>query len=280
MLRAFGCSGGPDLDFTFAIALTPRANAGDWELTQALLGLTLASLAAQTAPDFRVLIAGHERPRLPSDRRVEFLSVSWPVQPTGPHNDDSGRKKHWLAERVLERGGGLMMLADADDWVDRRTVESARRELTGDDIHGGVVTHGHAVDLATLRASPIPAPGVFGELHRVCGTSTITVLRPGAASAAERDPFSALRSHHAWLERAPELGLRVRVLSTSAAYVVGTSVNHSERLGNHPDWFRGFRAAVNALGGPLEADLAAHYGLTFPQLRAVSRRLQADAPVA
>ncbi len=223
-----------------------------------------------------MLIAGHERPRLPADPRVDFLSVPWPVQPTGPHNDDSGRKKHWLAERVLERGGGLMMLADADDWIDRRTVEAARRELASGDVHGGVVTHGHAIDLATLRASPIPAPGVFGQFHRVCGTSTVTVLRPQARDPAERDPFSALRSHHAWLERAPELGLRVRELSTGAAYVVGTSVNHSERLGPHPDWFAGFGRAVNTLGGPLEVETAALYGLDLPQVLAVSRRLRAE----
>lgn len=267
------------MDFTFAIALTPRANATDWELTQDLLALTLASLAAQTAPDFRVLIAGHERPRLPADPRIEFLAAPWPVQPTGPHNDDSGRKKHWLAERVLERGGGLLMVADADDWVDRRTVELARRELAGGE-HGGVATRGHAVDLATLRASPLPAPGVFGEFHRVCGTSTIAVLRPQAPTAAERDPFCVLRSHHAWLERAPELGLRLRELSTGAAYVIGTSQNHSERLGPHADWFRGFRAAVNTCGAPLEAGALASYGLDLDAVRAVSRRIAAEAPAA
>ena len=226
-----------------------------------------------------MLIAGHERPRLPADPRIEFLSVPWPVEPTGPHNDDSGRKKHWLSERVLERGGGLMMLADADDWVDRRTVERARRELAGD-VHGGVITHGCAVDLATLRASPVPAPAVFGELHRVCGTTTVTVLRPEAATAAERDPFSVLRSHHAWLERAPELGLRVRPLSAGAAYVIGTSVNHSARLGPYPDWMRGFRGAVNEFGRPLEDATLAPYGLDLAAVGAVSRRIAPDASAA
>ena len=236
-------------------------------------------MAAQTARDFRVLIAGHERPRLPADPRIEFLGVPWPVEPTGPHNDDSGRKKHWLAERVLERGGGLMMLADADDWVDRRTVETARRELAGD-VHGGVITHGHAVDLGTLRVSPVPAPRVFGELHRVCGTTTVTVLRPDGTTGAERDPFSVLRSHHAWLERAPELGLRLHRLSVGAAYVIGTSVNHSARLGPHPDWFRGFRGAVNEFGAPLDAVALAPYGLDLAAVRAVSRRIAPDVPAA
>ena len=261
------------MQFTFAIALTPRANTGDWELTQMLLDLTLASLGAQTASDFRVLIAGHERPRLPADPRVEFLAVPWPVEPTGPHNDDSGRKKHWLCERVLERGGGLVMFVDADDWVDRRMVEVARGRLADGRAHGGVVTRGHAVDLATLRASPIPAPGVFGQLHRVCGSTTVVVLRPEAAEAAERDPFSVLRSHHAWLERGPELGLRLEELSAGVAYVIGTSINHSDRHGPYSDWFRGFRAAVDTLGGPLEPKVAALYGLELAQLTPVSRRI-------
>lgn len=255
--------------------MTPRANAGDWELTQDLLGLTLQSLAAQTDGDFRVLIAGHERPRLPADARVEFFSVDWAPAPTGPHNDDSGRKKHLLSERIGARGGGLMMIADADDWVDRRTVETARRELASGGWHGGVITAGDAVDLATLRACPIPAPGVWGELHRVCGTSTVTVLRPDARGEAERDPFAVLRSHHAWLERAAEHGLKLRRLEVGAAYVVGTTLNHSAVHGEHPDWFQGFRRALNARGAPVSTATLERYGQTTEAVTAVSARIAA-----
>ena len=267
------------LDFTFAIALTPAATAGSWPLAQALLGLTLASLAAQTQADFSVLIAGHDRPVLPHDPRVIFLPVDWPVRPPGPHNDDSGRKKHFLSEVVLSRGGGLMMIVDADDWIDRRTVELSRRALAGDQ-DGGVIVSGEVVDVATLRTAPLPHPAIFGEFHRVCGSSTVTRLRPYAADPLRRDPFSVLRSHHAWLERAEEVGARLVRLPVSAAYLVGTSINHSDLHGPHAEWRRSFRAALNTHGSPLQPPDAVRYGLKLDAVRAVSAQVQAASTPA
>ena len=85
------------------------------------------SVRAQSAPDFRIVIAGHDRPRTGvRDPRLSFLEVDWPVQEPGPDNADSGRKKRALEDFVLAQGGGLLMLLDADDWVDLRVVEAAR----------------------------------------------------------------------------------------------------------------------------------------------------------
>lgn len=261
------------LDFTFAIALTPAANAGDWPLAQALLDLTLKSILAQTEPGFSVLIAGHDRPALPDDPRIAFLPVGWPAQPPGPHNDDSGRKKHFLSEAVLDRGGGLMMIVDADDWIDRETVRVSL-QLLSEKAHGGVITRGEVVDLQTLAVAPLPHPGIFGDFHRVCGTSTVTRLRPEQAEPLERDPFSVLRSHHAWLERADEVGARLVRLPVSAAYLVGTSINHSDLHGPHADWRRGFRAAVNVQGAALDDAALARYGLDLATVEAAAARLR------
>ena len=222
-----------------------------------------------------MLIAGHDRPPLPADPRIEFVAVDWPVEPPGPHNDDSGRKKHLLSERVLARGGGLFMVVDADDWVDRATVATARRLLAGEAAIGGVITRGEVVDLASLRAAALPDPRIFGEFHRVCGSSTIARLRPEAAEPLRRDPFSVLRSHHAWLERSAEAGVELVRLPVSAGYLIGTSINHSDVHGPHADWRRGFRRAVNAHGAPLGADLAARFGLELDEVRAVSARIAA-----
>jgi hypothetical protein len=114
--------------FTFGMAFVPRATARNWPLAQALLGLTLTSIRAQTDPDFRVVILGHDRPAtLPDDDpRVEFLEADWPAEAPGPHNADSGRKKHAINDLLLARGGGLLMFVDADDWVDRDLVATAR----------------------------------------------------------------------------------------------------------------------------------------------------------
>ena len=135
------------IPFTFAIALTPRANARDWALIEALLDLTLASVRAQTDPDWRALIAVHERPRLAvPDPRIAFVEVGWPVAPPGPYNDDSGRKKHLLSDVVRDRGGGHLMVLDADDWVDRGLVAAARVAI-GEEHVGGLIEAGVPVDL-------------------------------------------------------------------------------------------------------------------------------------
>jgi hypothetical protein len=191
---------------------------------------------------------------------VEFLPVPWLVEPPGPHNDDSGRKKHWLSERVLERGGGLMMIVDADDWVGRDTVALARR-LLADGADGGVITAGEVVDLATLAVAPLPHPAIFGDFHRVCGTSTVVRLRPEAEDPVRRDPFAVLRSHHAWLERAEETGVRLVRLPVSAAYLIGAAIHHSDLHGPHAAWRQGFRAAVNLHGRRLDAAGLHRYGL-------------------
>src|SRR5690606_10815211 len=104
--------------FTFGIALIPRASARNWRLVEALLDLTLASVRAQTDPNFRVVLVGHDRPgRLPRDPRFAFLEADWPVEAPGPDNADSGRKRYLINEFVLARGGGYLMFLDADDWV-------------------------------------------------------------------------------------------------------------------------------------------------------------------
>lgn len=261
--------------FTFGVALVPRATARDWPLVEALLGLTLASVRAQTDPDFAVLVLGHDRPAtLPDDPRVEFLESSWPVEPPGPHNADSGRKKHALNDLVLERGGGLFMVLDADDWVDRRLVEAAR--ATPREAVGAIVDTGLITDLRTLRAAPLPHPRIFaGEFHRLCGSSGVARLRPDHPDPLRRDPFSVLRSHHQWLEVAAAHDVQLARLPVPGNYLINTSENHSEVHGPHLDWRRGLTAAVNREGAPLDERTAGRFGLRLEQVRAVSGRFLA-----
>lgn len=265
-------SGARSVPFTFGIALIPRANARDWRRVQRLLDLTLASVRAQTDPDFRVLIAVHDRPELAQpDPRVEFIDADWPVEPPGPHNGDSGRKKHLLNDLVLEHGGGLFTLLDADDWLDRRWVECTRASL--DERHAGALAgSGCAVDLQTLRAAWLPDPRIFdGGIHRLCGSTTVAWLRPDDPDPVRRDPFGALRSHHQWREKAAEHGVELAVLPAATAYVVNTDENHSTRHGPHGDWWRGFLRAVDRHGEPVDGALAARFGLQPEALNVVRR---------
>ena len=260
--------------FTFGIALVPRALARNWALVETLLNLTLASVLAQTDANFRVLVIGHDRPRtdMDGDARLSFLPADWPVQATGPNNDDSGRKKHALNDYVLAQGGGLFMLVDADDWVDRDTVAAARACI-GPGHVGGLIQAGAILDFQSQRMAALPHPGIFpGEFHRLCGTSTVASLRPDAADPVRRDPFSILRSHHRWLEVAQEHGVQLASLPISASYLINTSENHSDLYGPHLAWRRTLTAAVNEQGQALDDALAAPFGLGAPSVRAAAAR--------
>jgi len=262
--------------FTFGIALVPRASAGNWSLIEALLDLALGSVLAQTDQAFEVVIAGHDRPRttMDGDPRLAFVGADWPVEHTGPHNDDSGRKKHALNDFVLDRGGGLFMLLDADDWVDRRLVEAARATIGPNEV-GGLIDAGLVTDFRTLHAAPLPHPCVFpGAFHRLCGSSTVGLLRPKEVVPLRRAPFSILRSHHRWAEVAQERGAGLARLRVSGNYLINTSENHSEVHGPHSGWRQAFIAAVNREGHALDDAIAARFGLSLGQIRATSHRFR------
>ncbi len=257
--------------FTFAIALTPRATARDWSRVEALLDGTLASLRAQTDPDWRALIAVHDRPVLAvPDDRVGFVDVAWPVVPPGPHNDDSGRKKHLLSDLVRDRGGGYLMVLDADDWVDRDLVSVARAAIGPGDV-GGLIHDGLAVDAATQVAAPLPHPALEGlPFHRFCGSCGVVVIRPDADTPIGRDPFAVLRSHHRWVEVAAEHGASLITLPVSGAYLVNTGENHSDLHGPYAAWRRDFIARVNRVGSRLDAATADRFGQGIGEIRKLS----------
>jgi len=260
--------------FTFGVALIPRASARNWELVEALLDLTLASLAAQTDPDFRVLVAGHDCPRtLPGgDPRVAFVAADWPVEKPGPHNGDGGRKKDLLRDLALGDGGGLFMPLDADDWTDVRLVETARRAI-GVDAVGGLIEAGFATDVQSLRSAPLPLPRVPGVgFHHVCGSSTVARLQPGHADPLRRNPAKLLRSHHEWAEAAAEHGADLVRLPLVGNYVVNTTENHSERHGPHAAWRGTFVEHVNRDGAALDDAFVSRFGLRLDRVRATSRR--------
>lgn len=266
--------------FTFGIALIARALAPDWRLALALLDLTLASISAQTDQDFRIVIAGHDRPstRMDADPRLTFLEAGWPVGQPEPHNVDSSRKLQAISAHVLERGGGLLMFVDADDWVDRRLVEAARSRVGPDEI-AAVIRTGFATDLRTLRTAPLPHPRIFDRgFHRICGSSGLMRLDPRAADPIRRNPFPSLQPHHLWIENARANGFNVARLPVPGQYVVNTSQNHSERHGPHAGWRRTFVDGVNREGRPLAPDLARRFGLDLERVRAVSGQLSASPP--
>jgi hypothetical protein len=255
--------------FTFGITLIPRANARDWSRVESLLDLTLTSVRAQTDPTFRILIAGHDRPRMRlHDPRLTFLSVDWPVQPPEPCNADSGRKKRAIEDFVLAKGGGLLMLLDADDWVDVHLIEAAHATIGRNHV-GALIDSGLVTDFKSLRTAALPHPAIFDrEFHRICGSSSIARLRPQDRNQLRRNPCRFFDSHHQWVEIAREHGAALARLPVSGHYLINTSENHSEVHGPYAAWRRTFKQAVNREGVPLDDDSAARFGLSVERIRA------------
>lgn len=257
--------------FTFGIPLIARAAARSWPLVEALLDLTLTSVRGQTDQDFRIVIAGHDRPDLAiDDARTSFIAADWPAEAVRSDNRDSGRKKHAINELVLERGGGLLMFLDGDDWVDMKLVETARA-MIGPHYIGGIVDTGFATDFGNLRSAAIPHPRIFdGEFHRVCGSSTVARLTPDDPNPLRRDPYKILHEHYRWIEVARECGAALVRLRVSGNYLINTSENHSELHGPYTGWRRGFVEAVSREGNDINDAFTARFGLRLAQIRAAS----------
>ncbi|WP_102959838.1 glycosyltransferase family A protein [Mangrovicella endophytica] len=256
--------------FTFGIPLIAREATRNWPLVEALLGLTLRSVAAQTDADYRVVIAGHDAPScVDDDPRITFLPADWKAEPVRADNLDAGRKKHAINAHVAAEGGGFLMFLDADDWIDTRLVATCRAGITAEHV-GGIVTTGFAVDAQGLKAAPIPHPAIFDQdFHRICGSTTIARIEPGSDDPLRRDPHAILHEHYRWIEVAAEHGGQVARLDLLGAYLVNTSQNHSETHGPFADWRRSFTAAVSHEGEPVDDAFAARFGLTRDAIAAV-----------
>ena len=268
--------------FVFGIPLIAESRAGDWDRVDALLGLTLRSVLAQTDPDFEVLLAGHDVP--PSwraltggDARFRFLAARHAADAPTHRNDDAGIKKWAIKQEVTRSGGGLLMYLDADDLVDRRVVEVARGAIGREQV-GAVVGKGVIVDLVSLRAGVLPDRRIYGgPFHELCGSSTVARIEPASADPVRRDPYEVLGSHHVWPSRAAEAGLSLAWLDVWGAYLVNTSQNHSETYGPYAEWRRSLNAALASQGRPFGSDLAALFGLARGDLARASGRSRAAA---
>lgn len=250
--------------FVFGIPLIARAVAADWALVDRLLALTLRSVVAQDDDDFQVVLAAHDRPgawdAVADDPRFTLVLADWTPEPPNAPNDDGGRKKWLVKERVRAIGGGLLMFLDADDWVPCDLVAQARAAVTRSHV-GGVVSDGVALDWRSGRVARFPLPGPFaGAFHELCGSSTVARVVPDGADELARDPHLVLGSHHQWPARAAELGVALAAIETAGLYMIGTGQNHSEHQSPVADWRRGITEAVRAEGVLLDAATAARFG--------------------
>lgn len=264
---------------TFGISVIARETARDWSQVRRLLGFTLKSVRAQEGGGCRTVVAAHDRLDL-DDPNAELLLADWPAPGRGDHLGqmvDAGRKQQLVQRRTLERGGGLLMLLDADDWVETGFVRAARAALSDRDAVGGLVERGPLVDIGAMRTAAIPDPTIVAKpFHEVCGSCGVFRLRPEETDPFRRNPLSRLPLHHRWREEARSLGVQLAALPAEAAYVVGTGQNNSETVGPHTAWRRGVTAEIARRGTPLDAAFAARFGQDLTALRADTNMASSD----
>jgi hypothetical protein len=155
--------------FCFLIPVQSKQVSRNWSTIVRLLDLTLQSIFRQTSGNFRVLVACHEIPELPTkfDDRLRFVPVDFaPPSPTAPTSERMQDKWDKLAVlmcelRRMERSH--MMIVDADDLVSRRIVEYCQQNPTA---NGWMIKTGYRYAVGSRMI--VLMPGTF-----TCGTDSI-----------------------------------------------------------------------------------------------------------
>lgn len=130
----------------FGIPLRSKAASNDWDKVTTFFNRTLWSVYNQTDPNFRIIVACHDIPKLTHeyDERVEFIQVNAPSPVTRDEMMlDKGHKVHTIGMRIRELGGGFTMMVDADDIQSNRIAEYVNKhpEANGFLSHNGYYWH-------------------------------------------------------------------------------------------------------------------------------------------
>lgn len=106
---------------TVVVPLASRSVVADWSETTRLLEGSLASILRQhDGTGIRAILVGHEKPPLPTDRRLEFIEA--PFDPPAVASEPTGIRDKFLKLSIgFQRAGELSttfaMRLDADDHI-------------------------------------------------------------------------------------------------------------------------------------------------------------------
>lgn len=119
-------------EVAFAISLKSKTVSRNWKKVQSNLAKTLRSILNNTDPHFRVIVAGHEKPKINEMRhkRVTWLPVNFPP-PSNPKgfSKDKIRKRKVIGAHLRKIGfSGYFMPFDSDDWAHHRLVQYVRSQ--------------------------------------------------------------------------------------------------------------------------------------------------------
>lgn len=158
----------------FAVPLISKEAAMDWGAVTYALHQTLNSIFNSSDSRFRVIIACHDIPEVPTvfDGRVQFLQLDTPVPRRGrgaPERKERGLDKSRKRMRVGQylRGceAGHVMFLDADDLIDYRLVRYVHEESAA---NGYSVRRGYQFDVASQELWLVD--DIFNQ---VCGSCAI-----------------------------------------------------------------------------------------------------------
>jgi hypothetical protein len=124
------------VEVAFAISLKSKKTSRNWTRVQNNLARTLRSILHNTDQNYRILIAGHNKPNIEEMKsdRVTWLPVRFPP-PTNSrqYSSDKLRKRRVIGTYLRKIGfSGYFMPLDADDWIHYRFVEFIRSNPIAD----------------------------------------------------------------------------------------------------------------------------------------------------
>ncbi|QMV40781.1 hypothetical protein [Cohnella cholangitidis] len=124
------------IGIVFAISLKSKAVSRDWVTVQNNLAKTLRSILHSSDANFRIVIAGHEKPDIEELKHeyVTWLSVDFPPPKSFHEFSRDKMSKRKVIGAYLRKIGytGYFMPLDADDWVHYRFVEFIRSQPYSD----------------------------------------------------------------------------------------------------------------------------------------------------
>lgn len=111
----------------FAISLKSKRVARNWETVIKQFGKTLRSILNNTHQNFKIIVAGHEKPDIKelNNNKVTWIGVNFPISRSkvGMSTDKMNKRKAIAQYLSAEGFSGYFMPLDADDWVHYRLVE-------------------------------------------------------------------------------------------------------------------------------------------------------------
>jgi len=150
----------------FCMPLIGRLAAKNWDHVVELLDQTLQSVLTQEG-NLRVLVACNDVPasRFIDDPRLEFLRVGGEVPQTWQEKiRDKTIKLRRIVEEVCHRGGGYVVMMDADDLVSNRLTQHIART---DNQIGYLFQSGYLFNVAGKRFR------LANDFPNHCGTCAV-----------------------------------------------------------------------------------------------------------